>query len=87
MASSAFKQRRTPGVYAFLPRIRDVGDQRLYRLDRDTDYGGLNGVLRGTVDLALVRAVGRPRSGPRVLAGTGHSCPRDRTADGQHLAL
>lgn len=48
--------------FSFLPRIRALGDQRLYRLSRDADDGRLNGILRGTVDLALVRESNGTRS-------------------------
>jgi len=41
----------------FAPRIRDVGDQRLFRLDRATSYANLDPVLTGTLnpDLFLQR--------------------------------
>jgi TnpA family transposase len=41
----------------FAPRIRDLGDQRLYRLDREADYGAAEPLLKGTInpDLFLRR--------------------------------
>ncbi len=37
----------------FAPRIRDLGDQRLYRLDRETDYGSAEPLLKGTINPEL----------------------------------
>jgi TnpA family transposase len=34
----------------FSPRIRDLGDQRLYRLDRNTIYKNLEPLLKGTIN-------------------------------------
>ncbi len=41
----------------FAPRIRDLGDQRLYRLDREAGYGVAESLLKGTInpDLFLRR--------------------------------
>lgn len=34
----------------FSPRIRDLGEQRLYRIDRDTTYKNLEPLLKGTIN-------------------------------------
>lgn len=34
----------------FSPRIRDLGDQRLYRMNRDTTYSNLEPLLKGTIN-------------------------------------
>ena len=41
------------GFY-FMPRIRDLKDQQLYRIDKSVDYGDLNHLLTKTADLAIV---------------------------------
>jgi TnpA family transposase len=41
------------GFY-FMPRIRDLKDQQLYRLDRFVDYGVLTPLLTKTADLTIV---------------------------------
>ncbi|MBV8419935.1 MAG: Tn3 family transposase [Hyphomicrobiales bacterium] len=38
----------------FMPRLKDLADQVLYRIDRDADYGALDPVLRGTISLDLI---------------------------------
>jgi TnpA family transposase len=38
----------------FMPRLKDLPDQVLYRVDRGADYGPLQPVLRQTLDLALI---------------------------------
>ena len=38
----------------FSPRIRDLGDQRLYRLDRDRRYPALEPLLSGTLNQGLI---------------------------------
>ena len=38
----------------FMPRLKDLADQVLYRIDRDADYGALDPVLRGSVNLDLI---------------------------------
>jgi len=38
----------------FSPRIRDLGDQRLYRLDRAKTYGAVEPLLKGTIDRELI---------------------------------
>ncbi len=37
----------------FAPRIRDLGDQQLYRLDREADYGVAEPLLKGTINPEL----------------------------------
>jgi TnpA family transposase len=39
---------------AFMPRLKDLADQVLYRINRDADYGPLNPVLRGVTNLDLI---------------------------------
>ena len=41
------------GFY-FMPRIRDLKDQQLYRIDKSVDYGDLNNLLTKTADLAII---------------------------------
>ena len=41
------------GFY-FMPRIRDLKDQQLYRIDRGVDYGELNPLLTKTVDMKII---------------------------------
>ena len=38
----------------FMPRLKDLPDQVLYRVDRDADYGPLEPLLRGVVDVDLI---------------------------------
>ncbi len=40
--------------YAFMPRLADLKDQQLYRLDRGGSSSKLGSVFRGTVDVALI---------------------------------
>ena len=39
---------------ALTGRLKELKGQQLYRLDRNTSYGGLDSVFRGTVDAALI---------------------------------
>src|SRR5215470_8828705 len=41
------------GFY-FMPRIRDLKDQQLYRMDRESDYGVFTPLLTKTADLGIV---------------------------------
>lgn len=41
------------GFY-FMPRIRDLKDQQLYRVDRNHDYGAFTPLLTKTVDLDII---------------------------------
>ena len=38
----------------FLPRLKDLPDQVLYRVDRGADYGRLQPLLRGALDLGII---------------------------------
>lgn len=40
--------------YSFMPRIRDLADQQLYRIDRNAVYPDLAGLFRGGVDADLI---------------------------------
>jgi TnpA family transposase len=40
--------------YSFMPRIRDLKDQQLYRVDRNVDYGVFTPLLNKTADLDIV---------------------------------
>jgi TnpA family transposase len=42
--------------YQFSPRIADLGEARFWRIDRDADYGPLDGLARHRVNLELVAA-------------------------------
>ena len=39
---------------AFMPRLKDLPDQVLSRIDRNTDYGPLQPLLRGIIDLDII---------------------------------
>lgn len=41
--------------FSFMPRLADLKDQRLYKLDRNADYGVLEPLFHGSVDIALIR--------------------------------
>ncbi len=41
--------------YQFSPRLADLGDARLWRIDRKADYGPFNSLGKGTINLALIR--------------------------------
>jgi TnpA family transposase len=40
--------------YYFMPRIRDLKDQQLYRVDRNVDYGVFTPLLNKTADLEII---------------------------------
>ena len=42
------------GFY-FMPRIRDLKDQQLYRFDKNQDYGVFNPLLNKSADLPIVK--------------------------------
>jgi TnpA family transposase len=46
--------------YDFMPRIRDLKDQQLYRIDKNADYGPFTPLLKKTADLALVEEQWEP---------------------------
>lgn len=39
---------------SFAPRLRDLADQQLYRVDRDVSYAALDAVFRETIDTNLI---------------------------------
>ena len=39
---------------AFMPRLKDLPDQVLSRIDRDADYGALQPLLRGRINMGLI---------------------------------
>ncbi len=41
--------------YRFSPRLADLGDARLWRIDRKANYGSLNSLSKGAINLALIR--------------------------------
>jgi len=40
--------------YSFMPRLRDLADQQLYKLDRKASFGKLDPLFRGTADAELI---------------------------------
>jgi TnpA family transposase len=42
--------------YQFSPRLADIGGAKLWRIDRKANYGPLNDIARGAINLALIRA-------------------------------
>jgi TnpA family transposase len=78
--------------YSFMPRLRDLADQQLYRLDRDARYGCLDALFRATVDTGLIReqwdqlvrvaASLRHRTAPAnvIVQRLANSAPSDRLA-------
>jgi TnpA family transposase len=38
-----------------MPRLKDLKDQQLYRVDRESAFGALNPIFRGTIDVGLIR--------------------------------
>ena len=40
--------------YYFMPRIRDLKDQQLYKVDKTADYGIFNSLFTGTADVDIV---------------------------------
>jgi TnpA family transposase len=41
--------------FSFMPRLKDLADQQLYKLERGRTYGAIDGIFRGGIDAALVR--------------------------------
>jgi TnpA family transposase len=41
--------------YTFMPRLRDLADQHLYKVNRTAEYGSLNPLFRGVADTDLIR--------------------------------
>src|ERR1019366_7619052 len=40
--------------YQFSPRLADIGGAKLWRIDRSADYGSLDGIARGAVNISLI---------------------------------
>jgi TnpA family transposase len=40
--------------FQFLPRIKDLKDQQLYKMSQTTSYGSLDPIFRATLDLPLI---------------------------------
>ncbi len=40
--------------FSFMPRLKDLKDQQLWRMDRKTSYGAIDQLFSGTVDPALI---------------------------------
>jgi len=40
--------------YQFSPRLADLGESRFWRIDKEADYGGLNGISRNTINTDLI---------------------------------
>ena len=41
--------------FSFMPRLRGLADQQLYKIDRGTAYGRLEPLFRGGIDTELIR--------------------------------
>jgi TnpA family transposase len=41
--------------FSFMPRLRGLADQQLYKIDRGTAYGSLEPLFRGGIDAELIR--------------------------------
>lgn len=41
--------------YSFMPRLRDLPDQQIYKLDRKAHYGCLDPLWSGTIDMDVIR--------------------------------
>lgn len=41
--------------FSFMPRIRDLADQQLYRMDRTMTYGAVDVLFKGSIDIELIR--------------------------------
>lgn len=41
--------------YQFSPRLADLGECRFWRIDKDADYGALNGLSRNKINMDLIR--------------------------------
>ncbi len=78
--------------FSFMPRLKDLKDQQLWRMDRKTSYGAIDPLFSGTADTALiaeqwdqlVRVASslRSRTAPAhvVLDRLAASAPADRLA-------
>jgi len=75
-----------------MPRLKDLKDQQLYRIDRAVSYGVIDAIFRGTIDVSLIREQWDPlvrvasslrnRTAPAyvVLERLAASSPSDRLA-------
>ena len=43
-----------------MPRIKNLKDQTLYRIDKNKDYGEIDALLRKTVDMELIKEQWEP---------------------------
>ena len=78
--------------FSFMPRLKDLSDQQLYKVDRTRSYGAIDPLFRATIDVALLREQWDPlvrvatslraRSAPAhvVLDRLAASSPSDRLA-------
>jgi len=78
--------------FSFMPRLKDLADQQLYKLDRARSYGSIDGIFRSSIDVTLLReqwdpmvrvaASLRARTAPAhvVLDRLAASSPSDRLA-------
>jgi TnpA family transposase len=41
--------------FSFHPRLKDLADQSVYKIDKTMSYGDLDGVFSGTIDVELIR--------------------------------
>jgi TnpA family transposase len=41
--------------FSFMPRLKDLKDQQLFRLDRHTSYGAIDAIIRATVNADVIR--------------------------------
>jgi TnpA family transposase len=79
--------------YQFSPRISDLGDARLWRFDREANYGAIDGVARNRINPEIIRSkwddvlrvagsllLGRVQASEllRVLQADGHPTPLAR---------
>jgi TnpA family transposase len=46
--------------YSFMPRLRDLADQHLYKMDRQADHGCLNPLFHGVADTHFSANTGTP---------------------------
>ena len=74
------------GFY-FMPRIRDLKDQQLYRVDRVSDYGVFTPLLTKTADLSHCRgAVGRNAARRALAQAADRPGACDRAASHEQLS-
>jgi TnpA family transposase len=59
----------------FMPRIKDLADQQLYHLDRDSHYGEWDAWFRGAVDGDRIRSTIGSDGAPAVALKNRHAPP------------